>query len=71
MTGVSPAPLWRFLTSPPFTPAKHAALDLALAAGGCPSSVTDEHFIELKKHFSEDAIIEIAPVTSFPGWKNR
>ncbi|MFN7087815.1 MAG: carboxymuconolactone decarboxylase family protein [Burkholderiales bacterium] len=63
--------LWRFQPSSLFTPAERAALDLALAAGGCPPGVTDEHSIELKKHFSEDAIIEIVAVISFFGWQNR
>lgn len=36
-----------------------------------PPSVTDGHFIEIKKHFSEDAIIEIVAVISYFGWKNR
>jgi alkylhydroperoxidase family enzyme len=52
-------------------PAERAALNLALAAGGCPPSVTDEHFVELKTHFSEDAIIEIVSVIALFGWQNR
>jgi len=63
--------LWRFQTSPRFSESERAALDLALAAGGCPPSVTDEHFAELKKHFSEDAIIEIVSVIAFFVWQNR
>ncbi|MGA0023253.1 MAG: carboxymuconolactone decarboxylase family protein [Burkholderiales bacterium] len=63
--------LWQFQTSPLFTAAERAALSLALAAGGCPPSATDAHFDELKKHFSEDAIIEIVSVISFFGWLNR
>lgn len=63
--------LWQFQVSPLFTPAERAALNLALAAGGCPPSVTDEHFVELKKHFSEDAIIEIVSVIALFGWQNR
>lgn len=63
--------LWQFQTSPLFTAAERAALNLALAAGGCPPSASDEHFDELKKHFSEDAIIEIVSVISFFGWLNR
>ncbi|MBI4195154.1 MAG: carboxymuconolactone decarboxylase family protein [Betaproteobacteria bacterium] len=63
--------LWQFQGSPLFTPAERAALNLALAAGGCPPSVTDEHFLELKKHFSEDAIIEIVSVVALFGWLNR
>jgi len=63
--------LSRFQTSPLFTPAERAALNLAAAAGGCPPSVTDEHFVELKKHHSEDAIIEIVSVIALAGWLNR
>jgi uncharacterized peroxidase-related enzyme len=63
--------LWQFQTSPLFTPAERAALGLAVAAGGCPASVTDEHFAELNKHFSEDAIVEIVAVISLFGWQNR
>jgi hypothetical protein len=33
--------------------------------------VTDEHFVELKKHYSEDAITEIVAVISLLGWLNR
>jgi len=58
-------------TSPLFTPAERAALDLAHAAGSCPPIVTDGHFTELKKHYSEDAIIEIVAVIALLGWLNR
>lgn len=60
-----------FAASPLFTPAEKAALALAETAGGDPLSVTDGHFKELKKHFSEDAIIEIVGVISLLGWLNR
>ena len=54
-----------------FTPAERAALELAHAAGGCPPSVTDAHFAELKRYYSEDAITEIVAVISLLGWLNR
>lgn len=63
--------LWTFRTSPLFTPAERAALELALAAGSCPPCVTDAHFSELKKYFSEDAIVEIVSVIALFGWQNR
>lgn len=63
--------LWQFQTSPLFAPSERAALNLALAAGGCPPSVTDGHFAELRKHFSEDAMIEIVSVIALFGWLNR
>lgn len=60
-----------FETSALFTPAERAALELARAAGSCPPVVTDAHFSELKKHFSEDAITEMVAVISLLGWLNR
>jgi uncharacterized peroxidase-related enzyme len=60
-----------FHTSPLFTPAERAALELALAAGGCPPAVTDAHFAALRKHYSEDAVIEIVSVIALLGWLNR
>jgi len=63
--------LWQFPSSPLFSAAERAALNLAVAAGGCPPAVTDAHFTELKKHFSEDAIIEIVSVIALFGWLNR
>lgn len=63
--------LWQYQSNPAFTPAERAALDLAVAAGGCPPSVTDAHFTELKKHFSEDGITELVSVIAFFGWMNR
>lgn len=63
--------LAQFATSPLFTPAERAALSLARAAGSHPPAVTDAHFDELKRHFSEDAIVEIVAVISLLGWLNR
>jgi uncharacterized peroxidase-related enzyme len=63
--------LSQFRTSALFTQAERAALDLAQAVGSCPPAVRDEHFIELKKHYSEDAITEIVAVISLLGWLNR
>ena len=61
----------RFATSPLFTPAERAALALAQAAGACTPGVSDAHFEELRKHFSENAIIEIVAVIALLGWLNR
>jgi alkylhydroperoxidase family enzyme len=61
----------QFATSPLFTPAQRAALALAQAAGASPSSVSDGHFVELRKHFGENAIIEIVSVIALLGWLNR
>ena len=42
-----------------------------MAAGSAPPAVTDAHFSELKKHYSEDAIVEIVAVLALLGWLNR
>lgn len=61
----------QFATSPLFTPAERAALALAQAAGACPPAVSDAHFVELRKHYSENAIIEVVSVIALLGWLNR
>jgi uncharacterized peroxidase-related enzyme len=63
--------LAQFRTSALFNEAERAALELADAAGYSPSRVTDSHFDELKKHYSEDAIVEIVAVLALLGWLNR
>lgn len=63
--------VWNYQTSPLFTLAERAALDLAVAAAIVPNSVTDDMFSELKKHWSEGQIIEIAAVIALIGFHNR
>ena len=63
--------LAEFRTSELFNNAERAALELADAAGYTPSRVMDRHFDELKKHYSEDAIVEIVAVLALLGWLNR
>jgi uncharacterized peroxidase-related enzyme len=63
--------LAQFRDSPLYTPGERAALELAHAAGASPPRVTDAHFAELKKYFSEDAVVELVAVISLLGWLNR
>jgi uncharacterized peroxidase-related enzyme len=63
--------LAQFRLSPLFTEAERAALELADAAGRSPPAVTAHHFDRLKKHYSEDAIVEIVAVLALLGWLNR
>jgi uncharacterized peroxidase-related enzyme len=63
--------VWDYQTSPLFSPAERAALDLAVAASPVPNGVTDEMFLELRKHWSEDEIVEIVGVISVFGFLNR
>lgn len=65
------AAIWEYETSPLFSDAERTALDLALAAGSCPPSVDDEHFLRLRHHFSEDQIVEIVAAIAMFGWFNR
>lgn len=72
--GLDPAKveaLAQFRTSPLFTDAERAALELADLAGRSPQRVADVHFETLKKHFSQDAIVEIVAVLALLGWLNR
>jgi len=63
--------LWDYSTSPLFTPAERAALDVAVAAGCVPNAVTDEMFAEMRKHWSEEQIVEIVATISMFGFLNR
>jgi uncharacterized peroxidase-related enzyme len=63
--------VWDYQTSPLFTPAERAALDVAVAAGCVPNAVTDEMFLELRKHWTEEQIVEIVGVIAMFGFLNR
>ena len=63
--------VWDYKTSPLFTPAERAALDVAVAAGCVPNAVTDEMFLQLRKHWSEEQIVEIVGLIALFGFLNR
>jgi alkylhydroperoxidase family enzyme len=63
--------LWEFETHDAFNDMERAALRFALAAGSHPNQVTNEHFIELRSHFSEAQIVELGGVVSLFGFLNR
>jgi len=63
--------LWSYQTSERFTLAERAALDLAFAAGVAPNASGPEHFEELRKHYSDEQIIEIVAVIAIGGFLNR
>ena len=72
--GVSPEKIEAILSyssSPLYTPAERAALDLAFAAGGAPNRSAPEHFTELRRHFDDDQILDIVTVIAFFGFLNR
>lgn len=63
--------MWTYQTSDLFTDAERAALDLAFAAGVAPNAVEPENFDGLRKHYSDDQIIEILAVIAIGGFLNR
>ena len=54
--------VWNYQTSPLFTAAERAALDVAVAAGCVPNAVTDEMFMEMRKHWSDEQVVEIVGI---------
>ena len=63
--------IWEFETSPLFTPAERAALHYALGAGQTPAAVSDAQFAELRRHFDDEQILELAGVIGLFGFLNR
>src|SRR5262249_36015141 len=54
-----------------FIALRKATLDFALAAASVPNAVTDDMFAELRKHWTEEQIVEIVGVISLFGFLNR
>lgn len=58
-------------TSPHFSDAERAALDLAYKAAQVPNAVTEKEFDALKAHFDEAEIVEIVASIALFGYLNR
>jgi uncharacterized peroxidase-related enzyme len=65
------AAVWDYQTSPLYSAAERAALDFALAAATVPNEVTDEMFAEMRRHWTEEQIVEIVGVIALFGFLNR
>jgi uncharacterized peroxidase-related enzyme len=63
--------LWDYRTSPLYSEAERLALDFALAAAAVPNDVTDELFAAMRKHWSDDQMVEIVGVIAMFGFMNR
>jgi uncharacterized peroxidase-related enzyme len=63
--------VWDFRTSPLYSEAERVALDFAIAAASQPNGVSDEMFADMRKHWSETQIVEIAAVVAVFGFLNR
>jgi AhpD family alkylhydroperoxidase len=60
-----------FATSPLFTPPERAALAFAFEASQVGARVSDETFAELRHHFSERAVVELAAAVAAEHFFNR
>lgn len=63
--------IFDYARSPHFTSAEKAALDFAFAAAEIPNGVTDEHAENLRRHWSDEDIVEIMGVIALFGFLNR
>jgi uncharacterized peroxidase-related enzyme len=65
------AAIWDYQTSPLYSEAERVALDFAFAASVVPNAVTDESFEAMRKHWTEEQIVEIAATIALFGFLNR
>lgn len=65
------AEIWNYERSDLFTPAEKAAFAFAQAASSVPNAVDEQLGAELKKHWSDDEIVEILGVIALFGYLNR
>jgi alkylhydroperoxidase family enzyme len=71
MTPEKIAAVFEFETSDLFSDGERAALRLARDAAIVPNATTKDHFDDLKRHFTDEQIVEIMGVVSLFGWLNR
>ena len=65
------AEILKYKESDQFIESEKAALNLAFAAGVTPNASKKDHFVELQKHFNDEAIIDIVAVIALFGFLNR
>ena len=63
--------LWNFRMSDLFTAAEKAAFEFAIAASAIPNAVTDDHFVDLHRHYTEEQIVELLATIGYVGYLNR
>jgi len=54
-----------------FVPAEAALLRLADAMANTPATITDDFYAELRQHFSEEQLIELAANAAFENYRAR
>src|SRR5258708_14826702 len=62
------AAIWHYQTNPLYPAAGRAPLDVAVAAASLPNAITDEMFIQMRKHWTEEQIVEIVGVIALFGF---
>jgi uncharacterized peroxidase-related enzyme len=65
------AAVWEYGTSELFSDAERAALRLAHKAALVPNQASGDDFDELRKHYSDDEIVEIVASIALFGYLNR
>lgn len=63
--------VWEYRDSPLYTEAERVALDFALAAGAVPNAVDADLMARLKRHWSEEQIVQILGAVCLYGFLNR
>jgi alkylhydroperoxidase family enzyme len=63
--------IWDFENSPLFSEAERAALRFGFAAGQVPNGVTEEHFVALRKYYTEKQIVDLGATIALFGFLNR
>jgi len=62
---------FQYETSPLFDEAERAALRVAQGAASAPNLVDDEDFEALRRHYTDDQILELVAVVALYGFLNR
>lgn len=65
------AAIWEHETNPLFSDGERAALRFAQSAAAVPNAVSDSDFVELRKYYSDEEIVELVAVVAFFGFLNR
>ena len=63
--------VWEYRESPLYSDAERAALDFALAAGSVPNGVDEAIMAEMKRHWTDEQIVEILAAVCLYGFLNR
>lgn len=63
--------VWDYAASPLYDAGERVALDMAVAASKVPNAVTDASFAALRRHWSEEQVVEIVATIAMAGFLAR